>query len=239
MAQRLAILVLFCACATSAPPGPGTLRARPHPNAAQCAAGQRMMGEAVLYVPPAVAAKAPLLVLLHGAGGNPHTVVDRYRGLADEHGVILVAPKSRAVTWDAIGGPLGPDVSSIDSTLAAVFDSCSIDPSRLAIGGFSDGASYALTLGLANGSLFSHILAFAACIIASEIVPHGLPRIFLSHGTADEIMPVDHCGRRLAAQLREMNYPLRYEEFRGGHQVPPRIAAEAFDWFAGRTIRSR
>ncbi|MGZ4788523.1 MAG: hypothetical protein ACXVZX_08375 [Terriglobales bacterium] len=36
-----------------------------------------------------------------------------------------------------------------------------MDPARIAIGGFSDGASYALTIGITNGRLFTHIVAFS------------------------------------------------------------------------------
>jgi predicted esterase len=32
-----------------------------------------------------------------------------------------------------------------------------IDPARVAIGGFSDGATYALSLGLINGDLFKRV----------------------------------------------------------------------------------
>jgi phospholipase/carboxylesterase len=38
---------------------------------------------------------------------------------------------------------------------------CDADETRVAIDGFSDGASHALTLGVANGDLLTHILAFS------------------------------------------------------------------------------
>lgn len=55
----------------------------------------------------------------------------------------------------------GPDVLYLNKALHHVFNRYSIDPSRLAVAGFSDGASYALSLGVANGDLFSHIIAFS------------------------------------------------------------------------------
>ncbi len=58
-------------------------------------------------------------------------------------------------------GGFGPDVRFIDKALSKVFGSYRIDPSHLAVAGFSDGASYALSLGLPNGDLFSHIIAFS------------------------------------------------------------------------------
>jgi predicted esterase len=49
----------------------------------------------------------------------------------------------------------------LDQALQHVFETYSIDPGRVGLGGFSDGASYALSLGVANGDLFSHIIAFS------------------------------------------------------------------------------
>lgn len=55
----------------------------------------------------------------------------------------------------------GPDVDYINKSLEYVFSRYLIDPRRLGLAGFSDGASYALSLGLPNGDLFSHIVAFS------------------------------------------------------------------------------
>jgi phospholipase/carboxylesterase len=58
-------------------------------------------------------------------------------------------------------GNFGPDVDYINRSLQHVFERYTVDPNRLGIAGFSDGASYALSLGLPNGDLFSHIIAFS------------------------------------------------------------------------------
>ena len=66
----------------------------------------------------------------------------------------VLAPDSRGTTWDAIREGFGDDVTFIDRALEHVFARVSIDPARVTVGGFSDGASYALSLGLANGDVF-------------------------------------------------------------------------------------
>jgi phospholipase/carboxylesterase len=45
-------------------------------------------------------------------------------------------------------------------------------------------ASYALSLGIANGNLFSHVLAFSLGFLAPASQT-GSPRIFVSNGTQD------------------------------------------------------
>lgn len=75
---------------------------------------------------------------------------------------IVLFPDSRGRSWDMITGRrFGPDVEFLDAALAAVFSTCVVDTSRLCLAGFSDGATYALSLGLANGDLFTHLAAFS------------------------------------------------------------------------------
>lgn len=175
---------------------------------------------------------APLVLLLHGAGGHAHDGLRVLLHLADHAGLILVAPASTRHTWDIIAGrSYGPDRDLADLALADVFGRYHVDETRLAVGGFSDGASYALALGLANGDLFTHVLAFSPGFIG-PMTPRGEPRVFISHGLDDHILPIDPCSRRIVARLRAAGYPLRYEEFEGEHVIPPGIAESALDWFA-------
>jgi len=174
--------------------------------------------------------QAPFVLSLHGAGGNEQSGLYPLRELADEAGFILLAPAARRQTWDVILGGYGPDVSFIDRALAEVFACCSIDPTRLAIGGFSDGASYALSLGLTNGDLFQRILAFSPGFMAPA-AQRGQPEIFISHGSSDEVLPIDPTSRRIVPQLEEAGYDVVYREFDGPHTVPPDIAFEAVRWF--------
>ena len=63
---------------------------------------------------------------------------------------------------------------------------------------------------------------------------HGKPRVFMSHGVSDDILPINQCGRPVAAELRKRGYDVTFREFAGKHEVPPDVAAEGFKWIAGR-----
>jgi phospholipase/carboxylesterase len=117
-------------------------------------------------------------------------------------------------------------VRRIDDALAAVLAAYPVDRGSLAISGFSDGASYALSLGLANADLFTHVLAFSPGFVA-PVRPTGTPRVYLSHGRADAVLPIDRTTRRIAPQLRAAGIPVTVHEFDGPHTVPPEIAEEA------------
>lgn len=188
--------------------------------------------DALLYVPPAYRHErpAPFALMLHGAGGDAHSGMGLLQPLADTRGLILLAPASSGRTWDVIVRDYGIDVALIDQTMGWVFEHYAVDPARLAVGGFSDGASYALSLAISNGDLFTHALAFSPGFAAPS-EPHGMPRLFLSHGTRDSVLPIDRCSRRLAPWFEHNGYQVTYQEFDGPHTVPPQVAAESLSWF--------
>jgi len=186
--------------------------------------------DGVLYVPETAERSAPVIVFLHGAGGTGRRELRAVLGAADRYGAAVVAPDSRATTWDRMTGRFGPDVAFISRVLDAVSERCDVDFARLAVGGISDGATYALSLGLTNGDLFGWVMAFSPGGAAPGALI-GRPRLYLSHGTHDAVLPIDTCSRRLVPALREGGYDVTYHEFEGGHTVPPAIADEGFSWW--------
>ncbi|HUS14814.1 MAG TPA: phospholipase [Chloroflexia bacterium] len=179
-------------------------------------------------VPEGAAQSMPLLVWLHGAGGDASGMLRMLEPRARAAGIALLIPESQGPTWDVIRGGFGPDVAFLDAALRQTFAEVPVDPARLAIGGFSDGASYALSLGLANGDLFQWVLAFSPGFAAPPDTI-GQPRIYVSHGIEDDVLPIEPCSRSLVPRLRRSGYTVHYEEFDGGHFVPDQVAAEALD----------
>jgi phospholipase/carboxylesterase len=149
---------------------------------------------------------------------------------ADQFGLILLAPTSGDSTWDVIRGGYGPDIDIIDRALEYAFSHYAIDADFVGVEGFSDGASYALSIGLTNGDLFGGILAFSPGFMAPA-AQRGRPRIFISHGTGDRVLGIDVCSRRIVPQLERAGYDVRYDEFEGGHTVPERVAEDGVRWF--------
>jgi len=182
------------------------------------------------YVPSGLAdSPFRVVVLLHGSGGSARQGIELMLPIADRHRFLLLAPRSQWATWDVIVRGFGPDVRQIDRLLGEVSAMWPVD--RLAVGGFSDGASYALSLGIANGDLFDSVVAFSPGFAASMIA-HGAPRLFISHGINDEVLPINDCSRRLVPRLERAGYSVTYVEFDGAHAVPAELLEQAGTWLA-------
>ncbi|PLS77226.1 MAG: phospholipase [Chloroflexi bacterium] len=215
----------------------GRLSILPRPPAASGAVGPQSLGlgtarDGWLYVPASYDSSqpAPLLVFLHGAGGSAQRGRRLFQFIANRTGLLVVTPESRGRTWDRIRGSFGADVMFIEQALTRTFTSYAVDLSHMAIAGFSDGASYALALGLTNGDLFTHIIALSPGFAAPGN-QHGRPRLFITHGTRDTVLPIDRCSRRIVPHLRAAGYDVQYREFGGPHIIQPWIAWAAIRWF--------
>ena len=188
--------------------------------------------DGLVYVPAGYAGQspAPLMLIFHGAGGSGSRATAWFP-LADAFGVVLLAPDSRDErSWDAVLGDWGPDLLFIARALRQTVDRWSIDRRRMCAAGFSDGASYALSFGVGAGDVFSHLAAFSPGLMTPRDA-RGKPRIFISHGTSDAVMPIDETSRRFVPALRTLGYDVTFREYEGRHNVPEPVVREAFAWF--------
>ena len=182
-----------------------------------------------MHVTPGDGQRA-LIVALHGAGGTPSGALEAFSGAWDEPGLVLIAPASKGQTWSILRSQQDLDLESVNLALAEAYERCTIDRRRIAVGGFSDGATYALSLGVSNGDLFPAVIAFSpGGIVAGE--QRGVPRFFVSHGTLDSVLPIAQAGDAVVRKLRRAGYPVTYRRFRGDHEVSPTTSKAAVRWF--------
>jgi phospholipase/carboxylesterase len=191
--------------------------------------------DGTLYVPKSYkpGTAMPLLMMLHGFSGwgeNQKRLFD----LSEELGFILIAPESRDITWGKEAPGFDEDVRYLGAAFRHVGSLVNIDFDRVALGGQSDGAGYALTMGLAYGNTFNHVIVLAGGGLIEPIRRQGKPKIFIAHGVKDTTMPIEVSGRKNAAQLKNEGYDVTYREHEGGHGTPPEITHEAILWFLGK-----
>ena len=183
-----------------------------------------------LYVPDGItsARAVPLIMLLHGAT-RALPPLQSWIDDAERRKFVLAVPMAEQHTWDLMRRGYGNDVRMLDRALTSIFDATNIDARKVCLAGFSDGASYALSVGLQNGDVFSHIIAFSPGYIGPGAA-RGNPRVFVSHGTSDRILPIGATGRRVKSELERRKVSLDYREFDGGHGVPPAMQSAALSW---------
>jgi phospholipase/carboxylesterase len=187
--------------------------------------------DAILYAPKSFAPQTalPLLVILHGSGGNGHETAAALAGEADKRNLLVLAPSSRRSTWDVHHAPACDDTLFIDRALTWTFGRTTIDARRIALMGLSDGAAFTLSLGLANGDFFSDVQSLSASTFHVPLTI-GKPRLFVSHGRRDRTIPFA-TGQRIADTLRDAGYDVMFHPFDGGHELTKDCLDAALDRF--------
>jgi phospholipase/carboxylesterase len=187
-----------------------------------------------LYVPKSYrhGTPMPILVWLHGfsgsAGGFRST-----QPLAEEFGAIVLAPESRGITWGQSAPGFDEDVRYIGAAFRDVGSRLDLDGDHVALGGVSDGATYALCMGVAYGDVFNHIMVFSEGAL-QPFRWRGQPRVFLGHGTRDIQMPIEQTSYRTVPALRERGIDVTLHEYDGGHGAPAPVVRAGFEWFFAR-----
>jgi len=169
-------------------------------------------------------------------------VLEAYRALADANGFVLLIPRSVKGSWDMVedlrtrlGAEMnvqpryGKDLQALDAALADLFSKVAIDAKHIGIAGFSDGATYALSVGTANPQLFGTVIAFSPGPGFIKNYSKS-QRVFVSHGEHDRVLPYSN-ARGIVARMRGRGMNVQFESFEGDHEVPSEIRAKAIALF--------
>lgn len=188
--------------------------------------------DTMLYVPEGLETDKPvkLLVMFHGAGGSAAKVFPDFQAHADKHKFLLMLPQSTYQTWDLTVGGNGPDLEKLNRSLYDVNTHFNIDPSHFGFCGFSDGASYSLSIGLSNAHILSHIIALSGGYM-NLYVPRGKAPVFIAHSPEDEQLPMNTSGFFHYKELKQNGYDVIFHEFHGRHQIHQPVVDVAMDFF--------
>ena len=199
------------------------------------------------------AERAPLVLLLHGYGSNE---LDLF-GLApqlDERCLIVSAraPLALAQTgghaWFNIEyttNGLTADLEQAERSrlsLSKFLDELQaahpIDPARVYLAGFSQGAMMSLSVMLARPEKIAGVLAMSGRLPAAtaSLRTHapeaygGLP-VFVAHGLYDPVIPIAQ-GRACRDELRQLPLQLTYREYPMGHEVSLETLRDSAAWLS-------
>jgi predicted peptidase len=202
--------------------------------------------------------KAPLIVALHGLGGDGNFLLrDRLVDLAEEHGYIVVAPLGYNVSgWYGSplisfgGGPVEPanlsELSEKDvmNVLKMTREQFNVDESRTYLLGHSMGGAGTLFLGQKHTQEWAALAAIAPAAFMMErnrteilapLEEAGVPLIIVQ-GDMDTAVPVANT-RNWAESMKVMGLESRYVELAGGDHgtVIGDGMPDIFEFFAAHT----
>ena len=203
---------------------------------------ERGGSRAVLLTPAEIdpTRRYPLITVLHGAGRQDELLVRACRDEPERRQALFLVPRSFHETWDLIASPERPDLDFLEYAYDLIYRRYPVDGERQALLGYSDGASYALSVGLSNPHLFRAVMGWAAGFVTVDAgAGPGAgrpgarrPDVFLEHGSHDPVFPLRQVAEPLRDALREAGYPVEFRLDQGGRHWPSGdFQPEALDWF--------
>ena len=202
--------------------------------------------EAVAYVPASAGPRSPLLVLLHGAGRRADRMIEDLAAEADARGIVLLAPTSRDLTWDTVSRAQQPpssdsmlanelahrftasrDAARVEAAITALGKIIPVDRSHTVLAGFSDGATFALAMGLSRDHQFSAVIAWSPGIAIETSRPARGRRVFVSHGRQDHVLSFNTACAEIVPLLQSEGAAVSFLPFDGGHEIPG-VAKDSF-----------
>jgi len=206
---------------------------------------------------PSGAGPHPTILTLHGRGANaldllglaPYICGGKFLVICPQGPLETpIGPNAMGYSWYpmSMGGP--PDVEAILSSrkrLQQFLDECvkryPIDPSKLALLGFSQGGVLAHSLALADPQRFA-ALAVLSSWLPEELLPRlsvpdsvqSLPTL-VQHGSEDPMIQVGR-ARDSVERLRQLRVPLTYREYDMGHEITAKSLTDLSAWLQERVL---
>ena len=209
------------------------------------------MLEYLVQAPKNISENHPLIILLHGYGSNMADLYGFAPELSDEAYVVsFQAPHSLgygsyawyAIHFEANSSDKFSDIAQAKQSMQLIKDSVAqlckqlpVNPRDITLVGFSQGAILSYALGMSYPKIFSKIVAlsgyFNADMCLEDYQTNNLSqlKIFASHGSEDQVIPVSW-ARNSKALLLQKNICVTYKEYPVGHGVAPQNFVDFKTW---------
>ncbi len=193
-----------------------------------------------VFVPAqATGVASPLLVLFHGTGGSGADMVNTFRAVAEERGIILLAPDSGhspngTYNWQVPDSPgdSTPDQAHVAACLAEVLAApgLHVDHERVLALGHSGGGSSAAYMATTDPR-FGAFAVLHGGVFAGGLGTHRVPAWF-STGTEDPLRPAVVVERAAAAAGAHAT-TVTTHLYPGGHAMSEAELRDVIAWWLG------
>jgi phospholipase/carboxylesterase len=192
----------------------------------------------------------PVLLLLHGYGSNEQDLFSFADELPKDYYIISVrAPYSLmtgSYAWYAINfdadekrfSDLNQARQSRDllaEFIDEIIKSYPIDPKQVTLIGFSQGCILSYAIAVSYPEKVQRVVAMSGyfnpeiAVDEFEQNPLNELQIFASHGSVDQVVPVEW-ARKAAPILKELGVQIEYKEYPVGHGVAPQNFFDFKNW---------
>lgn len=210
--------------------------------------------EYLIREPSITRPKPPLLIMLHGYGSNEQDLFSFAQELPPELLILSVrAPLSMGFggyAWYSINFEADRDnfsnlqeanraLEEIDRFVEGVMNKYEINRNNVFLMGFSQGTILSLAYALNHPGKVQHVLALSGYVNQKllktplEIESYKHLDVFASHGTVDQVIPVDW-ARRTPDFLQSLKIEHQYKEYPVGHGVAPQNFFDMLSWIKER-----
>ena len=194
----------------------------------------------------------PLLLLLHGYGSNEEDLFSFATELPEEYYVVSArAPYNMqygsyawyAINFDADENKFSDNEQARNSRdlIACFIDELvknyPIETANVTLIGFSQGTILSYAVALSHPEKVQRVVAMSG-YINPEILrenylrnPFANLKIFASHGTVDQVIPVEW-GRKAKPFLDNLGIKITYKEYPIGHGVSPQVFSDFKNWLS-------
>jgi phospholipase/carboxylesterase len=206
----------------------------------------------IVREPKQATSNPPLLILLHGYGSNEQDLFSFAEELPDDLLIVSAqAPHSMgfgtyawyAINFDANDEKFSDLVQAKESVdkIALFIDEIkakyNTNPDKTFLLGFSQGAILSYALSFSYPNKVQHVIALSGYIndelLPKEIQPTVSTDYYISHGSVDQVLPVDW-ARKAPVFLNANNLKNEYSEYPVGHGVAPQNFYSFKNWVEKR-----
>lgn len=170
----------------------------------------------------------PMVIALHGGYGTGRDFIWYWLREARSRKFLLAAPNSTGSTWSFDNET---DQIAINEMVTKLSLRYRIDPKRILLTGFSDGAIYSLILGLQENSPFIALAPISGVLHPVNLQTAPQKRIYMTHGSWDWMFSIEK-ARQAADILRKAGANMTFKEIEQlSHTYPREQNRFILDWF--------
>jgi len=192
--------------------------------------------------------KYPVVMFLHGFGANMYDLINLAQEIDPGKYIyvfpnapvpVAINPTVSGFSWTRYPGTLDENElrdrqGLIVELIEDITSQYQVNPGKVILGGFSQGALLTYIDGLTNPDKFAGLICLSGIEIDQNIISslpheHRSQQLFIAHGINDPVVSINS-ARRTRDILEKANYSINYNEYPIGHSISQEVINDLIPW---------